>query len=396
MTRIPLSILDLAPVIEGSTGAEALRSAVEVAQAAEGAGYKRYWFAEHHLAPGVASAAPAVLSAIVAGQTSRIRVGSGAVLLSTTSPLVAAEQFGTISAFHPRRLDLGVGRAFRLPASKSESSEDSQPLLPERHTTTEPQEINGITFPKAPSFPNDSAIRERLLAEKKVLSANRHPAPFDEEIELILNLQKGSHTTQDGREHSSPTVAGSDFELYVLASSGGESATVAARRGLPLVANYHVSPATTLDTVRAYREKFIPGVLNKPYVIVSADVLVADSHERAQRLAIPYAEWVLSIRSGRSGAAQYRTPAHAAQRIWAEAEKELVEDRVITRFVGTAESVTGQLEALAEITGADELLITTIAHTHIDRLRSVELLAAHWHGTRATESDRKLADWVSI
>lgn len=395
MTRIPLSILDLAPVTEGVSGAEALRSAVEVAQAAEGAGYKRYWFAEHHLAPGVASSAPAVLSAIVASQTSRIRVGSGAVLLSTTSPLVAAEQFGTISAFHPDRLDLGIGRAFRVPAEQSDGAQDKA-VPPARTPAAKPQEIKGITFPKAPHFPNDSALRERLLAEKKLLSANRQPAPFAQEVDLILDLQAGKHTDNDGRDHSSPAVAGSDFELYILASSGGESATVAALRGLPLVANYHVSPATTLDTVRAYRENFTPGVLPQPYVIVSADVLVADSHERAQELATPYAEWVLSIRSGRSGAAQYRTPAQAVQRIWAEAEKELVEDRVLTRFVGTAESVTHQLEALAEVTDADELLITTIAHTHIDRLRSVELLAAHWNGTRLTESDRKIADWVAI
>lgn len=392
MTRIPLSILDLAPVTQGTTGQEALRAAVEVAQAAEGAGYKRYWFAEHHLAPGVASSAPAVLSAIVAGQTSRIRVGSGAVLLSTTSPLVAAEQFGTISAFHPDRLDLGVGRAFTPP----KSTEQTGPIVQSEPAEPSDRVIHGTLFPKARKLPNDSALRERLLSEKKLVSANRQPAPFGEEIDLILNLQQGAHHSEDGRVHASPAVAGSDFALFVLASSGGESATVAAERGLPIVANYHVSPATTLETVKAYREAFKPGVLDSPYVIVSADVLVADTQEKADTLAQPFAEWVLSIRSARNGAAVYRTPAEALERDWTAAELDAVEDRVSTRFVGTASSVTAQLEGLAQATDADEILITTIAHTHLDRLRSVELLAARWNETNVVDSDRKIAQWVSV
>ncbi len=402
MTRVPLSILDLIPVPEGSSGGQALLTTVELARAAEELGYRRFWVAEHHLAPGVASSAPGVLAALIAAQTSTIRVGSGAVLLSTTSPLVAAEQFGTTSAFYPGRIDLGIGRAFTLPkdtqkapaVTLTKSEPKSEPEL--KLSIVQPaadEVIDTVVFPANPPRLNDSALRERFLAEKKVVSASRTPAPFGQEVDLILGLQRDGFTDETGRHHVSPAVEGSDFELYVLASSGGESATVAAERGLPLVANYHVSPATTRATIDAYRKNFVPGVLSRPYVIVSVDVLVAGSQDRAEQLAAPFGQWVASIRAGKSGAEKYAGP--QSVRDLTVSEQELVADRLSTRFVGTPEFVAERLDALQRVTGADELLTTTVAHSHLDRLTSLRLLAAAWYGA-GTSQIKEPHDLVSV
>lgn len=381
MTRVPLSILDLSPVAQGSTGHSALQSTVELARAAEEAGYHRFWVAEHHLAPGVASSSPGVLTAVIAAHTSTIRVGSGAVLLSTTSPLVAAEQFGTTSAFYPGRIDLGIGRAFTPPRtepSNAPQSLDPAPVLADASERQQPEAriIDSVVFPAVPPRLHDSALRERYLAEQKIVSAARVPAPFGQEVDLILGLQQGGYPDSSGRTYVSPAVSGSNFELYVLASSGGESAVVAAQRGLPLVANYHVSPATTLATIAAYRKNFVPGVLAQPYVIVSVDVLVANTVERAQQIAAPFGQWVASIRAGKSGAEPYAAP-EAVRRL-TSAEQQLVADRLATRFVGTAQQVVERLTALQRVTQADELLTTTVAHSHLDRLASVRLLASAW------------------
>lgn len=386
MTRVPLSILDLIPVAQGRTGREALQTTVELARAAEESGYHRFWVAEHHLAAGVASSSPGVLTAIIAAHTSTIRVGSGAVLLSTTSPLIAAEQFGTTSAFYPGRVDLGVGRAFTLPPAGTEGGNQGgktnaageiskTPSTPDRYVVTD-RIIDSVVFPQAPPRLNDSALRERYLAEQKVVSASRVPAPFGQEIDLILGLQGGGYTDNNSRRYVSPAVSGSDFELHILASSGGESAIVAAQRGLPLVANYHVSPATTLETIAAYRKNFVPGVLEKPYVIVSVDVLVATSTERARQIAAPFGQWVASIRAGTSGAEQYSAP--NAVRGLTQEEQHIVADRLATRFVGTPQHVVERLEALQRVTQADELLTTTVAHSHLDRVASLRLLAHEW------------------
>lgn len=394
MTRVPLSILDLSPVAQGSTGQSALQATVELAQAAEESGYLRFWVAEHHLAPGVASSSPGVLTAIVAGHTSTIRVGSGAVLLSTTSPLIAAEQFGTTAAFHPARIDLGIGRAFALPKTDHKNKPDegrsaahqnggttTEPAAGSAPETTEFRIIDGTLFPTAPPRLQDSALRERYLAEQKIVSAARTPAPFGQEVDLILGLQTGEFQDDSGRKHISPAVSGADFRLFVLASSGGESAVVAAQRGLPLVANYHVSPATTLATIAAYRENFVPGVLAEPYVIVSVDVLVAETTQRATKIAAPFGQWVAQIRTGKSGALPYAAPGFVQQ--LTVAQQRIVADRIATRFVGTAPQVVERLEALQRVTQANELLTTTVAHSHLDRVTSLRLLASAWQNQAA-------------
>lgn len=378
---VPLSVLDLALVPEGGTGAEALRDAVDLAVDLDELGYRRVWYAEHHLAPGVASAAPAVLASAVAARTSRIRVGSGAVLLSTTSPLVAAEQFGTIAALHPGRVDLGLGRAFTVPPSGGRPAPPPRPV-----PSAGPRVVDGLYVPPAPPTGlDDPALRDRLAAQQEVVGAQRTPDGLRAEVELVLGLRRGTYRDADGGAWSSPPVEGAAFDLWLLASSGGESARVAGELGLPLAANFHVSPATVLDTVAAYRAAFRPGVLRAPYVLVSADVLVADTLEQARALAEPFADWVLSIRRGERGAVPY--PAPGSSTPWTDRpddERALVADRVDTRIVGDPETVVERLSTLARVTGADELLVTTAAHDHAATRRSFRLLAQAWGTTAPT------------
>ncbi|MGW6003636.1 LLM class flavin-dependent oxidoreductase [Oerskovia enterophila] len=393
--RVPLSILDLAVVSEGSTGAQALRDTLDTAVRADELGYRRIWFAEHHLSPGVASASPAVLAALVAERTSRIRVGSGAVLLSTTSPLLAAEQFGTIAALHPGRVDLGLGRAFTPPPAQGEASAggeapssgtqatpagEPEPTPPAPAQPAGTRVVDGLLIPAAPGVAfTDTALRQRLLAQKEVVGASRTPAEFRDELELVLGLRAGTFTNSAGTAYTSPPVEGAAFDLFVLASSGGVSARVAGELGLPLAANYHVGPSATLDTIAAYRAAFRPGVLDRPYVVVSADVLVAGTDAEAHRIADPFTAWVLSIRRGADGAIAY--PAPGTTPAWedlSDADRAAVQDRVDTRFVGSPETVVERLETLARVTAADEIVVTTVAHDPADRARSFELLAQHW------------------
>lgn len=375
--RVPLSVLDLAIVPDGASGQDAVRRAVGLAQDLDRFGYHRVWYAEHHLSPGVGSASPAVLAAAVAARTERIRVGSGAVLLSTTSPLVAAEQFGTIAALHPGRVDLGLGRAFTPPQGAKEG--DGTPGAA-RPVATGPRVVDGLYVPGAPTVDlNDSVLRERILAQKRIVGASRTPASFRDELDLVLGLRAGTYRDEDGTSYVSPPVEGAEWDLWVLASSPGESARVAGELGLPIAANYHVAPSATIDTVAAYREAFRPGVLAEPYVVVSADVLVADTIERARELATPFADWVLSIRRGVDGAIAYPRPGTSPA--WderSEAERAIVADRVDTRIVGDPETVVQRLETLRRATGADELLVTTATHDADDARRSFELLAEHW------------------
>jgi luciferase family oxidoreductase group 1 len=171
---------------------------------------------------------------------------------------------------------------------------------------------------------------------------------------------------------------GADLQIWILGSSGGESADVAGTRGLRFASNYHVAPSSVLEATDAYRAAFRPSTeLSEPYVAVSADVVVADSETAARELAAGYGLWVRSIRTA-EGAIPFPTPDEARAHTWTTAERELVADRVDTQFVGSAAQVADKLERLRDATGADELIITTITHDHRDRVRSYELLAEEW------------------
>ncbi|RKN04780.1 MsnO8 family LLM class oxidoreductase [Streptomyces radicis] len=372
----PLSVLDLSPVPSGATGRDALRNSLDLARRAEEFGYHRYWVAEHHFAEGVASSAPAVLIALIASATRTIRVGSGAVLLGYYAPVTVAEQFGTLSAAHPGRIDLGIGRSgpgHVKEFSARQTAPGAAPVAPNR-------EVRGLIIP-APARTRfgDPAVRERLAAQQALLHGREDAGKnYLGEVREILDLIGGSFTTGDDLALRAPAAEGADAEIWLLGSSAGASSTAAGALGLPFVANYHVSPSSVLETVDAYRAAFVPTAERpRPHVMVSADVVVAEDGETARRLASPYARWVLSIRSG-AGAIPFPTPEEAAAFAWTDELRDLVADRVDTQIVGDPETVVERLTALREATGADELLITTIAHDHGERVRSYELLADAW------------------
>ena len=363
---VPLSILDLAPVVAGGDVRAALRNTIDLAQRAERFGYARYWVAEHHLTPGVASSQPALLLGQIAAHTDRIRLGSGAVQTGFLTPLAIVEQFGMLDALYPGRFDLGLGRSQQRGASVPAGAEKPQQL------------VDGLLIPKPFSL-------AKLLGSKRTehfVSLLKHPGAEPLGLTDVLDQIEG--LLGDGIADDEGTVAhavpgeGADLAVWILGSSGGESARVAGARGLPFAANYHVAPAAVLEAVTAYRAAFRPSaVLSEPYVMVSADVVVADDDETARRLAEPYGLWVRSIRTG-AGAMPFPTAEQAAAHEWTDADRELVDDRVRTQFAGAPATVAERLDTLRRVTGADELLVTTITHDHADRVRSFELLAKEW------------------
>ncbi|MEV5898110.1 MsnO8 family LLM class oxidoreductase [Nonomuraea fuscirosea] len=361
-----LSILDLAPISSGRSAADALRNSIDLARRAEAAGYRRYWLAEHHFAPGVASSAPAVLIALVAAATTTIRVGSGAVQLGHQTPLSVVEQFGLIDALYPGRLDLGIGRSGQRRAELAAKAA-AAPVEPPTART-----VDGLLIP-SPFDLSQLAKHPHLAHYATLLQQPGATTPdFAGQIDDVLAFLAGTHEA-----HAVPGE-GADVEVWILGSSGGQSAQVAGERGLPFAANYHVSPSSVLEAVEAYREAFKPSDdLAEPYVIVSADAVVAEDEAKARELASPYGLWVRSIRTG-AGAMRFPTPAEAAAHEWSQADRELVKDRVDTQFTGTPGQVVERLRTLRRVTRADELLVTTITHDHDDRVRSYELLAQAW------------------
>jgi alkanesulfonate monooxygenase SsuD/methylene tetrahydromethanopterin reductase-like flavin-dependent oxidoreductase (luciferase family) len=381
MSHPPLSILDLAPVPRGGTAADALTNSIELARVAERAGYLRYWVAEHHLVPGVASSSTPVVVALIASATERIRVGSGAVQLPNTRPLQVAEQFGTIAAVHPGRIDLGLGR-FDLHKlltiiRHAQEAGSGRPGAPPPPPPPPPKVVDGLLIPLPARFIGDLSMFGHLGALLG-FSADDPPPDYDEQVGAILDYLAGTAKRGNGEPVTVLPAEGADLDVWVLGSSPGASAQVAAARALPFAASYHTAPSAVLETVGAYRSAFRPSEqLARPHVMVSADVVVADTDERAAELAAPYGQWVLDIRSGR-GAQPYVTPEEARARIWTDEERTAVADRVATQFVGSPATVVERLETLARVTGADELLVTTITTEHADRVRSIELLARAW------------------
>ncbi|MEU6762787.1 LLM class flavin-dependent oxidoreductase [Streptomyces sp. NPDC046853] len=376
MPAIPLGVLDLVPISSGSTAAEALHNSVDLARQTEQFGYARYWFAEHHLNPGVAGTSPAVVLALTAAATSTIRLGAGAVQLGHRTALATVEEFGLIDALHPGRLDLGLGRSGgKPPATPAAAPPPATPVVDGRAP-------NGLRIPPRFSYEHLLGSPRVALQRKLLQQPNATSQDYGEQVDDILALLAGTYRSADGIEAHVVPGEGADIQVWILGSSGGQSADVAGRGGLPFAANYHVSPGTVLEAVDGYRAAFKPSdVLDKPYVSVSADVVVAEDDETARELAAGYGPWVRSIRTA-EGAIQYPTPAQARAHVWTEADRALVDDRTETQFTGSPGRVADLLEQLQEATGADELLITTITHGHADRVRSYELLAQEWRRRR--------------
>jgi alkanesulfonate monooxygenase SsuD/methylene tetrahydromethanopterin reductase-like flavin-dependent oxidoreductase (luciferase family) len=406
----PLSVLDLSPVSEGSTPAQALRNTLDLARRCESLGYQRYWVAEHHFVEGVAASSPAVLIAAIAAATSTIRVGSGAVQLGHQTAATVAEAFGTLSGLYPGRIDLGLGRsgqkrrevikaaeaaavaagpggaasapvAAAAPASTPAApAPAAAPIAAPAPAPAVPRTVNGLLIPghyspaqlyKSPRFAAQAALLQQSGAQT---------ADFGEQVEDILAFLGGRYSTPSGMSVTAVPGAGADAQVWILGSSAGQSAQVAGALGLPFAANYHVSPSTVLEAVAAYRAAFRQSaVLSSPYVQVSADVVVAPTDAEARTLALGYPLWVRSVRSGSgSGAMRFPSPETVAAFPWTDADQSLVEDRVSTQFVGSPATVAKHLRVLHDATGADELLVTTITYRHADRVRSHELLAREW------------------
>jgi luciferase family oxidoreductase group 1 len=329
---IPLSVLDLASVGEGSSAGDALRASLELVQEVERLGYHRYWVAEHHNMPGIASSAPAVLLAHAASVTSTIRVGSGGVMLPNHSSLVVAEQFGMLEALHPGRVDLGIGRA--------------------------------------PGTDQLTALALRRASSMRALAAD----DFPEQLVELQSYFRGRFP--EGHRFAGITAvpgAGQQPAIWLLGSSD-YSAQAAGLLGLPFSFAHHFSAGNTQPALAAYRANFRPSdVLSEPYVMLGVAVLCAPTDEEAKFLAGSSALAFVRLRSGRPG--RYPTPEEAAEYNFTPFEREVLKGWQQSHIVGSPATVLAQLDDLVGRTDADELMITTMTHAPAARRRSYELIA---------------------
>jgi luciferase family oxidoreductase group 1 len=325
---IPLSVLDLATVASGSTPAQALADTTRLAAEVERLGYQRLWVAEHHGMPAVASSAPAVLIAHLATATTTLRVGSGGVMLPNHSPLVIAEQFGTLEALHPGRIDLGIGRA-----------------------------------------PGTDQNTARALRRTRDVGADTFP---DDVVELINYL-----APIEGRDSRITSTPGHGYlpEVWLLGSSLF-SAQLAGLLGLPYSFAYHFAPALLDQALETYRAHFRPSLWPEPRAMVAATVLCAPTDDEARWLAQSSALSILHLRTGRLGL--FPSPEEAASHQFSPPEQALVDDAMSTHLIGTPSAVMEGLSALVARTNADELMLSTRLHSYEARARSLELVANAW------------------
>jgi luciferase family oxidoreductase group 1 len=321
---IPLSVLDLVPIRVGDTPGDALRNTLDLARHCEGWGYRRYWMAEHHNMTGIASAATSVVIGYVAGGTRTIRVGAGGIMLPNHSPLVIAEQFGTLESLYPGRIDLGLGRA-----------------------------------------PGTDQATLRAL-RRDFHSADRFP-------EDVLELQAFFEPAQPGQRIRAVPGAGLQVPLWILGSSL-YGAQVAAHYGLPYAFASHFAPDALFDAIRVYRERFQPSAqLDKPYVMPGINVVAADTDEEARRLFTSIQQRFVDMVRNQRG--QLSPPIDDIEGYWSPAEKAHVTRMLACSFVGSKETVQRELERFVEQTGANELMASGAIHDHAARLRSYEILA---------------------
>jgi luciferase family oxidoreductase group 1 len=319
------SVLDLAFVIEGGTAADAFRRTLDLAQHVERWGYTRFWLAEHHNMPGIASAATSVLIGYVAGGTSTLRVGSGGVMLPNHSALVIAEQFGTLETLYPGRIDLGVGRA-----------------------------------------PGSDGLTARALRRGLGASEDDFPRQVQELLAYLGPAKPGRHVR---------AIPGQDTNVPVwLLGSSTYSAQLAAIMGLPFAFASHFAPEEMLDALYLYRQNFRPSErLNQPYAMIGIPLVAADTDREAQRLATTPYQRVLQLVRGNELFSQ--PPIESMDGLWSERERAVVEMKLGAALVGGPETLRRKLAVLLEETQADEMIFTSELYYHADRLRSFEILA---------------------
>ncbi len=320
---IPLSVLDLSPIVEGSDAAQSLRNTLDLAQHAERWGFQRYWLAEHHGMAGIASAATAVVMAHVAGGTSRIRVGAGGIMLPNHSPLVIAEQFGTLESLFPGRIDLGLGRA-----------------------------------------PGSDQATARAL--RRDLNADPNEFPQD-----VVELRQYFEPVSEGQRVRAVPGAGLKVPLWILGSSLF-GAQLAAQLGLPFAFASHFAPAQMMQAIEIYRSRFRPSEqLAKPYVMLGFNVFAADSDEQGQLLSSSMQQAFVNLRSGKPSRLQ--PPVAGYEQRLTPPERAMLEQVLSCSAIGAPGTVRDALEAFVARTGADELMITSQIFDHKSRLRSYEI-----------------------
>lgn len=324
--RVPLSVLDLAPVPEGTRAAEALRNSVDLAQLVEALGFHRHWVAEHHNMAGIASSSPAVLMSHLAAATTTLRVGSGGVMLPNHSSLTIAEQFGMLEALHPGRIDLGLGRA----------------------PGTDPNTAAALR--RAPASNEDS---------------------FPRQLGELLAYFDGSHP----RITATPAI-GNRPDLWMLGSSD-YSAQVAGHLGVPFSFAHHFASTNTEQALAVYRDTFKPSAtLEQPYAMIGVGVICAESEDEADHLAGPSALSFARLRQGRP--MQMISPDAVAGYEWTPIEREFRRHWQGPVVTGDAASVRDQLDELVGRFRVDELMLTTMVYDNDDRRRSYELVADAW------------------
>jgi luciferase family oxidoreductase group 1 len=327
---VPLSVLDLCPVPTGESAREAIRRSVDLARHVERWGFTRYWLAEHHSMPGIASSAPAVLAGQITSATSTIRVGSGGVMLPNYAPLTVAEQFGTLEAMHPGRIDLGIGRAPGTDRATARALRRSAGGLP-------------------------TADFAGQLAELRAYFASQ-----------------AAEGGPPGHIRAIP-AEGNEPAVWLLGSTG-YSAELAGRLGLPFAFAYHFSPANARPALALYRRTFTPSArLAEPYCLISVSVLCAENAAAAHWLHGSSRLSLLRQRAGRPSTLP--SPEEAARRPYSAAEQTVIAEATGSDVVGDPATAIESLERLAASTGADELMVTTSTFAHADRLTSYELLA---------------------
>ncbi len=328
-----LSVLDLSPVAEGSTAAQSLRNTLDLARHAEKLGFHRYWLAEHHNMPGIASAATSVVIAHVAAGTSTIRVGAGGIMLPNHAPLVIAEQFGTLAALHPGRIDLGIGRA-----------------------------------------PGTDMLTARALRRNLEASVDNFPQDV---VELMGYFEPA---TPDQRLRAVPGE-GEQVEVWVLGSSL-YGAQLAAMLGLPYAFASHFAPAELDHALEIYRSRFQPSErLAKPYAMLGVNVVAADTDEEAKLLFTSVQQAFVNLRSGRPG--RLPAPVEGYDRDLDPIARQMLSQTLSCAIVGSRETVRRGLEAFIARTGADELMVTSQVFDHEARKRSYQILAEVFQGMKA-------------
>ncbi|MER7701185.1 MULTISPECIES: LLM class flavin-dependent oxidoreductase [unclassified Streptomyces] len=339
---VPLSVLDLVTVGQGRTATQALRTSVDIAKLTESRGFHRFWVAEHHSMPGVASSSPAVILAHIAAHTERIRLGSGGVMLPNHAPLVIAEQFGTLEAMAPGRVDLGLGRAPGTDGATAAALRRSDRLNE-----------------GAEDFPQQLAELIRFLDDD---FPDGHPYA---RIHAVPGPVQATSPGGVQSAHRPP--------VWLLGSSGF-SARLAGTLGLPFAFAHHFSAQNTIPALDLYRESFRPSaLLDAPYALIGVSALAADDEREARRQVLTGALSMVRLRTGRPGLIP--SPEEAAAYDFSPMEREFVDGWLANVVHGTAETVRSGLDDLAERTGADELMITANAHGGEARLRSYELIA---------------------